>query len=204
MVLLCSAHQDASNDIHFDLEVTLRPRDLRSPLDFDLMWSWYTYFDAYQREDLDGIVSFALAQLVQKLSTKNSLVLKCRHFDFFTPGPVTSFLTWSKNDLSKNCRDRPSVSNAVYRLSLACFVFEISGGEGRLSAPSVSTQVAQTLVGARVNLGSDNFQSGENSGALLILKLGVSTSHRSNSPGGRITSPWPAALWKGPHMMSNS
>ena len=65
MVSLCSAHQDASNDIHFDLEVTLRSRDLRSPLDLDLMRSYYTYFDAYQREDLDGAVSFALAQLVE-------------------------------------------------------------------------------------------------------------------------------------------
>ena len=60
MVSLCSAHQDASNDIHFDLEVTLRSRDLRSPLDLDLMRSPYTYFDAYQREDLDGGLSFAL------------------------------------------------------------------------------------------------------------------------------------------------
>ena len=66
MVSLCSAHQDASNDIQFDLEVTLRSRDLRSPLDLDLMTSYYTYFDAYQREDLDGAVSFALAQSVQK------------------------------------------------------------------------------------------------------------------------------------------
>ena len=57
MVSLCSAHQDASNDIHFDLEVTLR-----SPLDLDLMRSYYTYFDAYQLEDLDGALSFALTQ----------------------------------------------------------------------------------------------------------------------------------------------
>ena len=56
MVSLCSAHRDGSNDIHFDLEVTLRSRDLRSPLDLD-----YTHFDAYEREDLDdGALSFAL------------------------------------------------------------------------------------------------------------------------------------------------
>ena len=75
MASLCSAHQDASNDIHFDLEVTLRSRGLRSPLDLDLMRSYYTYFDAYQREDLDGALSFALTQLVQKLFAKNSLVI---------------------------------------------------------------------------------------------------------------------------------
>ena len=39
MVSLCSAHQDASNGIHFYLEVTLRSRDPRSPLDLDLMRS---------------------------------------------------------------------------------------------------------------------------------------------------------------------
>ena len=64
MVSLCSAHQDASNDIHFNIEVTLTSRDVRSPLDFDLMRSWYTYFDAYKREDLDGAIIFALAHLV--------------------------------------------------------------------------------------------------------------------------------------------
>ena len=52
--------------IHFDLEVTLRSRDLRSPLDLDFLRSYYTYFDAYKREDLDGALSFALTQLVQK------------------------------------------------------------------------------------------------------------------------------------------
>ena len=93
MVSLCSAHQDASNDIHVDLEVTLRSRDLRSPLDLDLMTSRYTYFDAYQRGDLDGALSFALAQLVQKLLAKNSLVLKYRHFDFFDPCDVIFDLT---------------------------------------------------------------------------------------------------------------
>ena len=70
MVSLCSAHQDASNDIHFDLEVTLRSRDLRSPLDLDLLRSWYTCFDAYEREDFDGALSFALTQFGQKLLAK--------------------------------------------------------------------------------------------------------------------------------------
>ena len=92
MVSLCSAHQDASNDIHFDLEVNLRSRDLRSPLDLDLMRSLYTYFDAYEREDLDGALSFALAHLVQKL-TQNFLALRSRHFDFFDPCDVIFDLT---------------------------------------------------------------------------------------------------------------
>ena len=83
MVSLCSAHQAASNDIHFDFEVTLRSRDLRSSLDLNLMRSYYTYLDAYQQEDLDGALSFSLAHLVQKLLAKNSLALRSRHFDFF-------------------------------------------------------------------------------------------------------------------------
>ena len=41
------------------------------------------------------------------------------------------------------------MSNAVYRLSLACFVFEISGGGG-YPPPPVGTKVARTPVGARV------------------------------------------------------
>ena len=39
MVSLCPAHQDASNGIHIDLEFTLRTRDLRSTIDFDLVRS---------------------------------------------------------------------------------------------------------------------------------------------------------------------
>ena len=93
MISLCSAHQAASKNIHCDLEVTLRSRDLRSPLDLDLMRSYYTYFDAYQREDLDGALSFALAYFVQKVLVKNSLALRSRHFDFFDPCDVIFYLT---------------------------------------------------------------------------------------------------------------
>ena len=93
MVSLCSAHQAASNDIHFDLEVTLRSRDLRSPLDLDLLRSLYTCFDAYERENFDGALSFALTQLGQKLLAKNSLALRSRHFDFFDPCDVIFYLT---------------------------------------------------------------------------------------------------------------
>ena len=87
LVSLYSAHQDASNDVHFDLEVTKKSRDLRSTDDLDLMWSRYTHFNAYQREDLDGALSFALAQLIQKIA-KHSLVFKYRHFYLFDPCDV--------------------------------------------------------------------------------------------------------------------
>ena len=96
--------------MHVDLEVTLRSRDLRSNVGLDLMRSSNTYFNAYQRDNLDGSVIFALAILV----------------------------------LAKNCRSCPSVSNAVYRLSLNCFVSEITGGGG--------TNLAQTPVGAQVKV----------------------------------------------------
>ena len=66
MVSLCLAHQEASIDIHFDFEVTLRSRDLRSPHDRSNEFIIYI-FRYYQREDLDGAVGFALTQLVQKL-----------------------------------------------------------------------------------------------------------------------------------------
>ena len=62
MVSLCSAHQNASNEIHFDLEVTLRSRNLRSTGGFELMRPSYTYADAYQRENLDGAGSLAPAE----------------------------------------------------------------------------------------------------------------------------------------------
>ena len=52
-----------------------------------------------------------------------------RKFDLFWP-PVTSNLTWSKNDPSIFCRTCHSLSNAVYRLSLSFLVFEFSGGGG--------------------------------------------------------------------------
>ena len=48
MVSLRSALQDAYNVIHFDLEVTLRSRDLGPTVDLDLMRASCTYFDVYQ------------------------------------------------------------------------------------------------------------------------------------------------------------
>ena len=45
------------------------------------------------------------------------------------------------------------LSNAVCRFSLHCLVFEISGGGGRSSPPPVGAKLAQTPVGARVNIG---------------------------------------------------
>ena len=63
---------------------------------------------------------------------------------------MTSSLTWPENDLCKNCRSWPCVSDAVYRLSLSCFVLEISGG-AVIRPPPVGAKLAQTPVGARVN-----------------------------------------------------
>ena len=57
---------------------------LWSPLDLDLMRSWYTYFDAQQRENLDGAVSFALAQLLKKLLAKKPLFSSATILPFFT------------------------------------------------------------------------------------------------------------------------
>ena len=136
MVSLCSAHQYASNDIHFYLEVTLRSRYLRSPLDLDPMRSWYTYSDAYQCVDLDGGVSFSLAWLVhQTLLAKIPLFSSAAILILFTP--VTSFLTWPKNDLGKNCKVCPLVPNAVFRLSLSLLRFLYLGGGAVSRPPSV-------------------------------------------------------------------
>ena len=122
---------------------------------------------------------FCSSLVSYKLLAKNSHVLKCRHFDFVTP--VTSFFTWHENDLSKNCKARPSVSNAVYRLSLACFVLYIYGG--RLFAPSpVGTKVAQTPVGARVNICSRNswHENNDSSRPLNMCKSEWQDTARSN------------------------
>ena len=85
--------------------------------------------------NLDSVIIFALARLVQKLLAKKSLVLRsCRYFDLLT---MTSFLTWPKNDQSKNGRSRPSVSNAVYRLLPVSFLSRSPGGG--VSAPRLGT-----------------------------------------------------------------
>ena len=47
------------------LRSTLSSRDLMSMVGLDLMRSSYTYFDAYQRDNLDGAIIFALARLVE-------------------------------------------------------------------------------------------------------------------------------------------
>ena len=71
----CSAHQDAWKNILLDLEVTLRSHDLRPTVDLDLMRLSYPYVDVYQWEDLDGIVTFALAWSVKKHWQKIHIVL---------------------------------------------------------------------------------------------------------------------------------
>ena len=48
MVSLYSTHQDASDDMHVDLEVMLRSLDLRSIVYLDLMRLTHAHFEAYQ------------------------------------------------------------------------------------------------------------------------------------------------------------
>ena len=90
------------------------------------------YSGAYQREELDadGTVNFVLAWLVQSYWQTIPMSSSAAILTLLTP--VTSFLP----DLKMTCRSRPPVSNAVYRLSLACFVFEILGGGYRPPPPS--------------------------------------------------------------------
>ena len=75
-----------------------------------------------------GCLTILLASIVIEIIAffcENNLIL--RKFDLFWP-PVTSNLTWSKNDLGIFCRTCHSISNALYRLSLSFLVFEFSGG----------------------------------------------------------------------------
>ena len=74
--------------------LTLRSRNLRSPLDLDLMRSWYTYFDAYQRKDLDCAVSFAQTQFKSYWKKTCSQISSAAILTFLTP--VTSFFTLPK------------------------------------------------------------------------------------------------------------
>ena len=82
-----------------------------------------------------GCLTILLASIVIEIIAifcENNLIL--RKFDLFWP-PVTSNLTWSKNDLSIFCRTFHGLSNALYRLSLSFLVFEFSGGGGHPPPP---------------------------------------------------------------------
>ena len=117
-----------------DLEVSLRSRYLRSTVDLDLIRSSYTYFDAYQRTDLDGTATFPLAWSIQKLLAKH---LSCPPVPlFWLSYPCDVFFIWPQNDLCKSCRSCSLAFNAVYRLTLACFVLEI--GEQICPPPPLS------------------------------------------------------------------
>ena len=97
-----------------------------------------------------GCLTILLASTVIEIIAifcENSPIL--RKFDLFWP-PVTSNLTWSKNDLSIFCRTCHGLSNAVYRLSLSFLVFEFSGGA--VIRPPGRAKVAQTPGRARVYL----------------------------------------------------
>ena len=132
IITLWSAHQDTSTDIRFDLGVTVRSRDLKSTCDLDLMNSSYAcIFWCVLTRGFPWCSYFCSSVVSSKvIGKKTPLSSRTAILTFLTP--VTPFLTWPNNDLCKNCRSRPPVYNVVYRLSLACFVFEISGG---ISAP---------------------------------------------------------------------
>ena len=96
-----------------------------------------------------GCLTILLASIVIEIIAifcENSPIL--RKFDIFWP-PVTSNLTWSKNDLVIFCRTCHGLSNAIYRLSLSFLVFEFSGGA--FIRPPGRAKVAQTPGRARVN-----------------------------------------------------
>ena len=124
----CDPHQSALNAIHVDLEVTLRSRDQRSTIDLNLMRSSYMYiFRCVSMRGSRWYYHFCSSTVSSKViaKKKNSLILSATILNFLLP--ATSFFTSPNNGLNKNCRFRSSVSDDIYRLSLACFVFEISG-----------------------------------------------------------------------------
>ena len=97
-----------------------------------------------------GCLTILLASIVIEIVAifcENNLIL--RKFDLFWP-PVTSNLTWSKNDLSIFCRTCHGLSNALYRLSLSFLVSEFSGGAVIRPPPPGRAKVAQTPGRARV------------------------------------------------------
>ena len=89
MVSLCSDHQHASNNIHFDIEVTLRSRD-------EVM---IHIFRCVSTRGCSVVLLISLSVSSKVIGKKKLPCSKCRHFDLFTP--VTSFFTRPKNDLSK-------------------------------------------------------------------------------------------------------
>ena len=82
-----------------------------------------------------GYLTILLASIVLEIIAtfcENSPIL--RKFDLFWP-PVTSNMTWSKNDLSIFCRICRGLSNTVYRFSLPFLVFKFSGGRASARPP---------------------------------------------------------------------
>ena len=83
--------------IHVDFEVALSSHNLKSTVDLDLMKSSYTYFYAYQWEDLDGAVIFAAARLVQKLlEEKTPLGSSAAILTFFYSCDIINALTQNR------------------------------------------------------------------------------------------------------------
>ena len=133
MVSFYSARQDASNDIG---HVKVKWSELNS-------WSWpYEVIICIclcvsMRGTHSGTVIFALAWKFKSYCQKIPLTSSAVILTYLTP--MTSFLTWPKNDLGKNCISSTLVCNDVYCLSLACFVFDISQGGGGYPPPVGTT-----------------------------------------------------------------
>ena len=105
--------------------------------------------------------SLSLSKLLPKNCCWPSManIFKSLKCFFFFCSHFASSLAWSsrachelqvKNNFSTNYTVCPPVSNAIYSLSLTCFVFEISGRGDGCPPPPVGTMLAQAPVGARV------------------------------------------------------
>ena len=77
MISLCSAHQDASNDIHADLEVMLRSRDLRSTFEIIICVR-----QSVSKRGSRQYCYFCSSSLSSKVILKKKLVFKCRYVYF--------------------------------------------------------------------------------------------------------------------------
>ena len=99
---------------------------LLTVLDWSLIWGNISIAEIHWLSF--GYLTILLASIVIEIIAifcENSPTLW--KYDLCWP-PVTSNLTWSKNDLSMFYRTCQGLSNAVYHLSLSFLVFEFSGG----------------------------------------------------------------------------
>ena len=111
----------------------------------DMVRSNHTSFDSSRRGEHDGAIIFALTLKTTELLAKENLG---KFWHFWPLG--AKILTWEENHLSKFCSSLDGLSNAVYRMSLRCLVFEILGGGAEINPPGRSC-FARTTRRARVD-----------------------------------------------------